>query len=153
MATQTPAPPKPFVRRRVQLHMPKDEKIRTKQQFKNECDINNIMAKYQKTGAVEHMAAHQQHYGYANSVDFNEAMQITTRAEQMFAALPSSLRTKFRGDPGAYLDFVQDEANYPEMAKLGLLSEAAEAALETPPPSETPPEDTTPPEPTTGGPE
>ncbi len=127
MSTPNPIP-KP-ARTRIQLSMPKDEKIRTKQQFKNECDINNIMAKYQKTGALEHVATHQLNYGFAQSIDFNEAMQITTRAEQMFADLPSTLRTKFHGDPGEYLDFVADESNKPEMLKLGLLSPEGEAAL------------------------
>ena len=38
---------------RVQL-VP-DEKSLTKQMHKKECDINNILAKYQKTGAITHL--------------------------------------------------------------------------------------------------
>ena len=44
--------------------------------------------------------------------------------------LPSSLRSRFGNDPAAYLDFVSNEENKPEMAKLGLLTpEAEERAL------------------------
>ena len=37
----------------------------TKQSFKDECDINKIMAKFQKTGAIEHYAKHAPSYGDA----------------------------------------------------------------------------------------
>lgn len=117
--TQTRAHP------RFKTVFPKGTKKRTQQQFKDECDINQIMAKYQKTGALTHVAANAPHYGFADSIDFNAAMQTITRAEQMFADLPSSLRKRFGHDPAAYLDFVSDEANRPEMAELGLLSDEA----------------------------
>ena len=45
---------------RVQLHTP--EPTLTKQSFKEECDINNIMAKYRATGILSHVQAHQGRY-------------------------------------------------------------------------------------------
>ncbi len=112
-------------RKRVQINFPKQG--RTKQSFKDECDINLIMAKYQKTGAITHVNKYGAQYTDTTSIDFTEAMQLVTSAQQMFDGLPSSIRTRFDNDPSQFLDFVQDANNVPEMRKLGLI------APETPP--------------------
>lgn len=105
----------------------------TKQSFRDECDINNIMAKYQKTGAVAHTNRHAGEYGFASSHDFAESMRIVTTANEMFADLPSSIRSKFANSPENFLGFVQDPANREEMAKMGLLSDEATQRLSEPP--------------------
>jgi len=92
----------------------------TKQSFTKECDINNIMAKYQKTGALDHVNKHEASYGYATSEDFTSSMEIVARGQKMFAELPSSIRTKFDNDPSKFLDFVQDQNNLTEMQEMGL---------------------------------
>lgn len=97
-------------------------KSRTKQSFKDECDINKIMARYQKTGAMAHVNQHGAEYGFASSIDFSEAMRLITTAQDMFDGLPSSIRTRFANDPGQFLDFVQDANNTEEMIKLGLMA-------------------------------
>ncbi len=91
----------------------------TKQSFADECDINKIMAKYQKSGAITHFSRHAARYGFADGVTFHEAMNVVLEGDRMFADLPSSLRHRF-DTPGAFLDFVQDEANAEEMVELGL---------------------------------
>jgi len=92
----------------------------TKQSFTKECDINNIMAKYQKTGAIDHVNKHEASYGYATSDDFTASMEIVGRGQTMFAELPSSIRTKFENDPAKFLEFVQNPENIKEMQELGL---------------------------------
>jgi len=92
----------------------------TKQSFTAECDINNIMRKYQKTGAIDHVNKHEASYGYATSHDFQEALEIIRTGQTMFDELPSSIRTKFENDPQKFLDFVQDNKNQAEMVELGL---------------------------------
>jgi len=101
-----------------------------KQSMRDECDINQIMAKYQKTGAVSHLNKHGADYGFASGEDFSESMRVITAAQGMFDDLPSSVRTRFGNDPALFLDFVQDEENVDEMVKLGL---AEEVVLETAP--------------------
>ncbi len=109
-------------------------KSRTKQSFKAECDINNIMAKYQKSGAVAHVNRHGAEYGYATSLDFAEAMRVVTTGQSMFDDLPSSVRTRFSNDPASFLSFVQDDSNEDEMRELGLLpKEPVEVAPPAPP--------------------
>jgi len=92
----------------------------TKQSFTKECDINNIMAKYQKTGAIDHVNKHEASYGYATSDDFQSALETVARGKKMFEELPSTIRTKFENDPAKFLNFVQDEKNITEMQELGL---------------------------------
>ncbi len=93
---------------------------RAKQSMRDECDINNIMSKYAKTGYVDHFARHGGDYGFATSVSFHEAMNIVSKADQMFDELPSKARNRFHGDPAEFLDFVQNEDNLDEMRELGL---------------------------------
>jgi len=92
----------------------------TKQSFTKECDINNIMKKYQKTGAIDHVNKHEASYGYATSDDFTASMNIVAKGQTMFEELPSTIREKFEHDPAKFLDFVQDEKNIKEMQELGL---------------------------------
>jgi len=93
---------------------------RTKQSMAEECDINIIMAKFERTGFVSHLAKHGGSYGFASAVDFHDAMNVVTKAEQMFADLPAKARRRFGGDASSFLEFVQDSENLDEMVELGL---------------------------------
>ena len=96
------------------------DKSLTKQSFTKECDINTILHKYQKTGAIDHVNKHEASYGFATSDDFTKSMEIVAKGNSMFEELPSSIRTKFENDPAKFLDFVQDKENLEEMQELGL---------------------------------
>ena len=103
--------------------VPKGGPSKTKQSFKDECDINKIMAKYQKTGLVSHINSHSAEYGYATSLDFRQALDTVKKGETLFAELPSSIRRKFDNSPQEFLAFCEDPSNRSEMALLGLLAE------------------------------
>lgn len=98
------------------------------QQFKDDCDINSIMARFQKTGAIDHVAVYQPEYGLATPQDLHAAMNLITKAERMFADLPSSLRRRFDGDPRKLFEFVQNHENADEAKELGLALSPAAAA-------------------------
>lgn len=110
---------KRYVRKDVVVDM-KGATARTKQSFKDECDINRIMAKFIRTGAVDHVNLHGPQYGYASSVTFHEAMNIVRRGEEMFADLPANIRKRFHHSPEEFLVFIQDVKNQEEAVKLGL---------------------------------
>ncbi len=106
---------------------------RTKQAFKRDVDINNIMRKYVKTGLIDHFSKHSGEYGFASGVVFHEAMNIVTKAESMFADLPAAVRLRFENDPADFLEFVQNPANAEEMIELGLREpRGGEVAVEVP---------------------
>jgi phage internal scaffolding protein len=91
-----------------------------KQSFKAECDVNNIMGKYRKTGLINFVQARSAEYMDCPEIDFQEAMNIVKQAEDMFMDMPSDLRKRFGNDPGQFLAFCQNEENLDEMVKLGL---------------------------------
>lgn len=91
----------------------------TKQEFKDDCDINKIMARYQRTGALTHFAKYAGSYGDFTACDLQQAHSLMQRAREMFDALPSSIRNLVM-TPEGFLNFVQDPANAARMAELGL---------------------------------
>lgn len=93
---------------------------RTKQSMKDSCDINLIMGRYLRTGAVDHLAVHGGSYGFATSTSLQEAMNIVLKAESMFADLSSAVRKRFDNSPRLFLEFVQDPKNIDECRVLGL---------------------------------
>lgn len=98
------------------------------QQFKEDCDINHIMARFEKTGVIAHAAKHQPDYGIANSQTLHEAVNLVARAESMFMDLSPEIRNKFNGKPTELLDFVQNPDNEQACKDLGLaLSDEAQA--------------------------
>ncbi len=93
---------------------------RTQRQFRDECDINLIMAKYNKGHAIDHFTRRNASYGFASGLSFTESMNLVIQAQNMFEDLPSNIRKKFANSPAEFLDFVQDESNADEMVELGL---------------------------------
>lgn len=94
------------------------------QSAKDECDINQIMAKAKRTGMVNHINAHAPRYGEVHGGDFHDAMNIVTQATTAFEELPAAARAHF-GEPGAMLDYfdTNPDGPWPELEELGLLRE------------------------------
>lgn len=78
------------------------------QSERDACDINLIMARYQKTGIIDHLNKYQGSYGVHTQMDYQSAMETLDNVEQMFADLPSTTREKFENDPGKFLMAVND---------------------------------------------
>lgn len=105
----------------------------TDQSYADECDINVMMARYQATGEVPVVNQVAPQFLDVTEQDFQRHMDIVLEAEDLFGQLPSAIRDRFGNDPGAFLGFVSDDANYAEAVKLGLLSEEATKRFNTPP--------------------
>lgn len=96
------------------------QKSMTEQHFKKECDVNQILAKYQTTGAITHWTQREPTYGEIPFGSLQEAIQMVEQAQESFDALPSKVRKRFDNDPAQFLAFVQNPSNAEEMAELGL---------------------------------
>jgi len=118
--------------KKSRVHATKSTGPGAKQSFKKECDINAIMAKYQKTGLIDHFNNHKANYGFAPAIEYREALEKIRTAQEMFAELPSQVRKKFGNDPEQFLAFTQDPSNRSEMAVLGLLNKDYKSS-ESPP--------------------
>lgn len=112
-------------RRRVQVEIVGESL--TKQSMKAECDINNILAKYKRTGVLEHIAAGQPKYLDISEVgDYRTAIEQVRAVGEFFDGLPAEMRIKFNNDPVEFIDFVTDPANRERMVEYGLAT-ASEA--------------------------
>lgn len=113
----------------VTLHFPENSEY-TDQSYREESDINTIMARYQSTGELPQLNNMEGQFLDVSEMDFQEHMNFIIQAEDMFMQLPSAVRDRFGNDPGAFLGFCSDETNRTELAKMGLLTpEATEAIL------------------------
>jgi len=95
---------------------------RTKQSFKNECDINTIMARYMKTGLLDHVRSGVGRYMDVSGADFFEAQNLVAGAKSMFFSLPSHIREQFDNNPGIFLEFMENPANAPKALEMGLIN-------------------------------
>lgn len=106
---------------KVTLDCSVDGAGRTKQSFKEECDINNIMSRFIKTGVLDFTQRNQPRYGDCTGLEFQTCMDIVAKARTMFAEMPAALRGRFDNEPAKFLDFINDDKNREEARELGLL--------------------------------
>lgn len=93
----------------------------TQQQFKAECDVNNILAKYKKTGLLSHVSKTQGQFGdFSDLNDYQTSLHKVMQAQESFGLLPSEVRNKFQNDPGKLIEFLADPKNDEESYKFGL---------------------------------
>lgn len=94
---------------------------RTKQSFKDDCDIRVIARRFGLTGQLPENLAVPQYGDFTGApADFQTAMQVVLDGRATFMQLPASVRKRFGNDPGAFMEFVHDEKNYDEALKLGV---------------------------------
>ncbi len=91
---------------------------RTKQAFKNETDINQILKRAQKSGTISHLNKHEARYGDFAGFDFFEAQLQLAKGATIFADLPVELRREFNQNPGEFFDYVNDPDHKDRLKKL-----------------------------------
>ena len=109
------------------------EETMTKQAFKDETDVNKIIAKHARMGTLSHLEQWGGQYGDLADFDFQEAHNQIAKAASMFEELPSSVRDKFHNSPEAFFNFVNDPANADNLEEvLPELAETRTKPLPTP---------------------
>lgn len=99
-----------------------DDPSLTVQSEKDETDINKIIAKVAKGGDLLHVNERVAKYGdFADVPSYQEALDYVSRAQGSFMAMSPQVRERFGNDPGKMILFLQDEKNYDEAVKLGLI--------------------------------
>jgi len=97
---------------------------RTKQSFRDECDINKLMTRYVKTGRLPDLIRKNPIYGdFSKAVDLQSAYAVVEKAELQFRELSAEVRKRFDNDPVKFMAFVEDPANIREMIDMGLAVE------------------------------
>lgn len=96
------------------------DKSRTRQEFKKECDVNEIMRRFKVTGVMPVGNATPRYLDCSAVPNFQDAMQILIDAENAFMRLPALVRKEFDNDPQAFVAFAQDGANLGKLREWGL---------------------------------
>lgn len=94
----------------------------TEQAHKDDVNINNIIKRH-GMDLIQRTAQLQQGVYLTDddpTNDFQEAMNIVTKAQQDFEAMPSQIRKKFNNNPAEFLDYVQNSANVDSLVEMGL---------------------------------
>lgn len=106
-------------RRVMQINDEPDKKA--KQSMKKDCDINNILRKYKKTGHLPELIKRNAQYGdFSQIEDYQTSLNTVKKAQEQFDSLSAEVRKKFENDPAKMLDFVSNPENIEEMYNLGL---------------------------------
>lgn len=103
---------------------------RTKQAFRDECDINKIMQRFKKVMNSDYLSRFNSYVGgqfgdFSGVSDYRTAIEQVSQARGVFDALPAKVRARFGNDPAQFLDFVQNPKNVDEMVSLGLATKRA----------------------------
>jgi phage internal scaffolding protein len=106
---------------------------RTKQSFRDECDINHILRQFNVTGQLPVGSVQPQYGDFSGITDYQSALNAVMAAQDSFLQLPAKVRAKFDNDPALFVEFASDEANRDEMKALGLLHEETVQAVVTSP--------------------
>lgn len=112
----------------------------TVQDAKDECDINLILARFEKTGVLEHTKNAQPQYGdFTDIPHYQESLNMALKAQNMFMDLPAGIRAKFQNDPMNFLQFANNPENQEAMIDMGLATRReAPTTAKTPAPEADP---------------
>lgn len=97
--------------------------VRTKQSFKDECDINNIMKQAALQGELPPNLRDELYGDYSQVPDYQEALNIIAHADLQFSSLDASIRARFNNSPIEFLGYATDPTNLKGLVALGLAVE------------------------------
>ncbi|AXL15577.1 internal scaffolding protein [Microviridae sp.] len=106
----------------------------TEQHHKDECDIKNIVRKYEKIGIGAEMFM----YGENDCMDLTDAptyleyQQKLADANSLFESLPARVRARCENSPAQFLEFMQDDRNIDEIEKMGFDASYLRKPIESP---------------------
>lgn len=96
--------------------------LMTKQSHKAECDINNILSQFKRTGIITHITAQQPIYqDLPDTMDYQESLHVIMNADAAFSTLPSVVRRYFDNDPAKLLAAINDPDMKDKLIELGVL--------------------------------
>lgn len=102
----------------------------TEQHHKKECDVNNIVKKYDKTGLIEHIQRFEGEFGDLTGMDFKAMQDKVANAKSRFNLLPADIRARFDNDPQKLISFMDDPRNREEGITLGLIKKSTPEDLD-----------------------
>lgn len=99
-------------RKRVQLHFKNPSK--TKQSFKQECDINHIINRFSKTGQIPLTNPLEKQYGFAPETDLKKSLDLIHELRHEFENLDPEIKSEFNNNSHEYAAFLDAYEQSPE---------------------------------------
>lgn len=99
---------------------------RTRQEFKEECDINTLIRRFGLGYEMPQGLRVPQYGDFSHISNYHEALNQIAAAGETFDLLPAHVRDRFQNDPGRFVDFCLDSKNRDELVSLGLAPKAQE---------------------------
>lgn len=117
-----------------------DQPSQTLQSFKDDADINCIIARFENTGVLVDptlpVSRTPQFGDYSDMPDYQTAQNVIIAAKNAFDSLSSKIRERFHNDPAAYFDFVRSlkegSEEYVEALNLGIIDKRPDSTHEVP---------------------
>lgn len=81
----------------------------TKQEFKDECDINVILARYAQTDMVPPTVLPEHFRDFTNRTSYFEMSERVADAKAAFYTLDADVRAEYQNDPARWADSVVDK--------------------------------------------
>lgn len=118
----------------------------TQQQFAQECDINYIVKRAQRTGTIPVIPMQEMVFGTLDEETFKQRMDKMSEIKSYFECLPSDIRLHYQNSVNEFIAAMNTDEGLEEGRKLGIIVPAAVVAEKVPeggsvPASETPQDD------------
>ena len=101
-----------------------EEPSLAQQHYKDECDINTILERFNITGLLPESPLSPKYGDFSGITDYHSALNAVIAAQDQFDGLPAQIRARFENEPAKLIEFLEDENNRPEAEKLGLVERA-----------------------------
>lgn len=98
-----------------------EEPSLAQQQFKDECDINNILRQFNITGQLPDQPLSPKYGDFSGISDYKTALDRVIAADEEFMNLPAIIRARFDNDASNLIEFLENDQNRAEAEKLGLV--------------------------------
>lgn len=90
-----------------------------KQSMKEECDINVIVSRFDRTGALSHVAKGVPSFADVSEVtDYRSVLEFGRSADEYFAGLPAKVRARFGNDVARYVEALMSPDAASELAEV-----------------------------------
>ena len=100
----------------------------TKQEFRDDCDINSIMSRIASTHGIpldlvpSYLPSGGEYIDCMSRADYQTSLDLVIHAQSSFDSLPSKVRIRFGNSPEKFLEFFNDSSNVKEALDLGLIT-------------------------------
>lgn len=95
----------------------------TVQADRDEADINKIIARFERTGAIDRFNNGEPFYGDVSEFDdLAGSIRKVNEANDLFMGLDAHIRERFSNDPVEFVEFLGDDKNREEAIELGIVS-------------------------------